>query len=210
MLNIKEIAKLAGFSISTVSKVMNGKDAGISDDTKSRILQIIKEYNYTPYPNIKKREAKTFLIALLLRTSSRDSGLLSGILQAVKVNGYSLLLSYYSDSEDDEKKTLLAFARQNPDGILWQTARPDIRKLCNQYIGNDVPLVSIGCRELDDKNTQRVCVSMEAMGYSLTAMAVQEQHVSIACLVDGKGDTEGREDFIEGYRSCLFDHAIPA
>ncbi|MFA7118949.1 MAG: helix-turn-helix domain-containing protein, partial [Sphaerochaetaceae bacterium] len=68
MLNIKEIAKLAGFSISTVSKVMNGKDAGISEETKTRILQVIKEYNYTPYPNIKKKETKSFLIALLLKT----------------------------------------------------------------------------------------------------------------------------------------------
>ncbi|MFA6846366.1 MAG: PfkB family carbohydrate kinase [Sphaerochaetaceae bacterium] len=205
MLNIKEIAKLAGFSISTVSKVMNGKDAGISEETKTRILQVIKEYNYTPYPNIKKKETKSFLIALLLKTSSRDSFLLSSILRTAKANGYSLLLTYCSGSLDEEKKTLLSLARQNPDGILWQEARKDARLLCDQYLGEGIPLISLGCQPLDDKGTLTLGVDRKMLGYRLTEMAIAEHHVSIACLVEGED-----KDFIEGYRSCLFDHSIPS
>ena len=48
-MTIKEIAALAGVSISTVSKIMNHKDASISPETRERVLRIVKEFNYTPY-----------------------------------------------------------------------------------------------------------------------------------------------------------------
>ena len=44
-MTIKEIARLAGVSISTVSKVMNRKDSSISPETRERVLRIIKEFN---------------------------------------------------------------------------------------------------------------------------------------------------------------------
>jgi ribokinase len=210
MLNIKEIAKLAGFSISTVSKVMNGKDTDISEDTRNRILQVIKEYNYSPYSNIKKREAKSLLIALLLKRISKDSTLLSGILETAKANGYSLLLNYCSDSGEDEKKTLLALARQNPDGILWENADENSRSLCDQYVGSDIPLVSLGYSKPDIEHFPVVGISMKTLGYSLTRMAVNTHHVSIVCLTGKAQPDYERTGFIEGYRSCLFDNSVPA
>ena len=42
-MNIKDIAKLAGVSASTVSKVINNKDRDISEDTRKKVLKIIKE-----------------------------------------------------------------------------------------------------------------------------------------------------------------------
>ena len=48
-MNIQEIAKLAGVSVSTVSKVMNGKDKDISEKTRKKVLQIIKDNSYMPY-----------------------------------------------------------------------------------------------------------------------------------------------------------------
>ena len=48
-MTIKEIAKLAGVSISTVSKIVNNKADNINIETRNRVLKIVKEYNYTPY-----------------------------------------------------------------------------------------------------------------------------------------------------------------
>ena len=48
-MNIQDIAKLAGVSASTVSKVMNGKDKDISEETKKKVLKIIEKENYIPY-----------------------------------------------------------------------------------------------------------------------------------------------------------------
>ena len=45
-MTIKEFALLAGVSVSTVSKIMNGKDASISARTREHVLKLAKEYNY--------------------------------------------------------------------------------------------------------------------------------------------------------------------
>lgn len=42
MMNIKDIAKLAGVSASTVSKIINNKDQTISKETRERVLKIVR------------------------------------------------------------------------------------------------------------------------------------------------------------------------
>ena len=46
-LTIKDIAKICGVGISTVSRAIND-DPGINQNTRKRILKVIKEYNYVP------------------------------------------------------------------------------------------------------------------------------------------------------------------
>ena len=51
-MNIRDIASAAHVSVATVSKVINHKDSEISNETRQRVLSVIKEYQYTPYANI--------------------------------------------------------------------------------------------------------------------------------------------------------------
>ena len=92
-MTIKEIAQLAGVSISTVSKIVNNKDQNIHPETRSRVLKIVKEYNYTPYGTVKNlSNAKSFLLAVLLRSSDFSPLLLNGILETAQEHGYNVLL----------------------------------------------------------------------------------------------------------------------
>lgn len=56
--NIKDIAKIAGVSVSTVSKIINNYSE-ISEDTKTRVQQIIKETGYTPSNSAKTLATKS-------------------------------------------------------------------------------------------------------------------------------------------------------
>lgn len=56
--NIKDIAKLAGVSVSTVSKIINNY-SDISEDTKTRVQRIIKETGYTPSNSAKTLATKS-------------------------------------------------------------------------------------------------------------------------------------------------------
>ena len=46
-MNIRDIASAAHVSVATVSKVINHKDSEISNETRQRVLSVIKEYQYT-------------------------------------------------------------------------------------------------------------------------------------------------------------------
>ncbi len=47
-LTIFEVARIAGVSITTVSRVINDKKKGVAEKTKSKVLRIIRKYDYFP------------------------------------------------------------------------------------------------------------------------------------------------------------------
>ena len=120
-MTIKEIAGLAGVSISTVSKIINNKDQDINPETRKRVLKIVKEYNYTPYGTVRNiSQAKTFLLAVLLRSCDENSPFIYGVLQTAQAYGYNIMLF---DSQDDatmELRHITTICRNNADGLIWE------------------------------------------------------------------------------------------
>ena len=120
-MTIKEIANLAGVSISTVSKIVNNKDQNINPETRSRVLKIVKEYNYTPYGNVKSiSTAKSFLIGVLLRRGSQTNLMLNGILCAAQEYGYSVLVYDSKDDMETELRHITSLCKNHVDGIIWE------------------------------------------------------------------------------------------
>ena len=120
-MTIKEIANLAGVSISTVSKIVNNKADNINVETRNRVLKIVKEYNYTPYGAAKSiSNAKTFIIGVLLKHTSQTNLLLDGIMQAAQRHGYNVLVCDSMDQEENELKHITALCRHNVDGVIWE------------------------------------------------------------------------------------------
>ena len=69
-MTINEIAKLAGVSPSTVSKIMNDKDSSISTETREHVLRIVKEYHYKPYASvITSNTSKSLCIGVIFRNA---------------------------------------------------------------------------------------------------------------------------------------------
>jgi len=65
-MTIKEIAKLAGVSPSTVSKIINRKDENISQETRRRVLEIVEQYQYSPVAKaLEKSSINTRLIGVV-------------------------------------------------------------------------------------------------------------------------------------------------
>ena len=61
-MNIKDIARLAGVSVSTVSKVMNRKDGTISQETREKVLKILESKNIqSDIEKLKLKLQKIFL-----------------------------------------------------------------------------------------------------------------------------------------------------
>lgn len=94
MVSIKDIAKRAGVSISTVSYALNGSDK-VTDETSARILQIAKELNYVPNAsarNLKKRETKILGVFLTDFRGDVYGDLLYGMKEISNSLGYDLVV----------------------------------------------------------------------------------------------------------------------
>lgn len=199
-MNIRDIARIAGVSTSTVSKIVNGKDSSISEETRKKVLTIVKEYHYKPYASAAKR-TRSYTIGVLLRSPISFDSTLDGIIQAAQNAGYATdAYNSYSDPER-ELKNIAAICGRNVDGVIWEPATPDSLAYASQF-PEGTPLLTIGPNGGD----QSLLLPYKEAAYKLTNELIERGHQHIACLM-----TRGRrtQDFFEGFRSCLFDHQLP-
>ncbi|WP_337099238.1 LacI family DNA-binding transcriptional regulator [Paenibacillus sp. YIM B09110] len=100
MASIKDIAKQAGVSISTVSYALNGSDK-VTKETAARILQIAAELNHVPHAAarlLKKKKSNLIGIFLTDFSGSFYGDLLQGVKDFLSVKGYDLLVCSGSQS----------------------------------------------------------------------------------------------------------------
>ncbi|MBT1175019.1 LacI family DNA-binding transcriptional regulator [Bifidobacterium sp. LC6] len=199
-MNIKDIARIAGVSTSTVSKIVNGKDSTISEETRKKVLAIVKEYHYKPYAAASKR-TRSYTIGVLLRSPISFDSTLDGIIEAAQNAGYATAAyNSYSDPEQ-ELKNIAAVCGRNVDGVIWEPATPNSLEYASQF-PQGTPLLTIGPNGGD----QSLLLPYKEAAYKLTNELIERGHRHIACLM-----TKGRRthDFLEGFRTCLFDHQMP-
>lgn len=73
-MNIKDIARLAGVSIATVSRVVN-ESKRVGEEIKQRVLVIIRQYNYEPNPDARE---------LALRRNGRFTKRITGYIEPIQ------------------------------------------------------------------------------------------------------------------------------
>lgn len=122
---LKDIAKLCGVSIATVSMIVNGKDDRISKETRSNVLSIIKEYNYVPNRIASSLVTKTTKsIGLILPDISNPffPGVARGVEDYANENGWSVILCNSDNSEKKEDMYLDMLQEKKVDGIILSAA----------------------------------------------------------------------------------------
>ena len=119
-MNIKEMAKLAGVSCATISRVLN--DSGyVKEDTRKKVMEIIREYNYTPNMIARSLSSKdSFNIGIIIpNVGEKQYGkILEGAAKETAKHGYNLV---FMDSENDqkaEKKWLEEVKNQHMKGLV--------------------------------------------------------------------------------------------
>lgn len=123
-MNIRDVARLADVSVSTVSKVINKKDASVSAATREKILRIVKEYNYLPYANVRTPvKGTTLVLGVLVNDTRTQSGKLMGILNECRQWGYGALV-YTSGNMQEEEKNMHVLSSFHVDGVIWEKATP--------------------------------------------------------------------------------------
>lgn len=200
-MTIKEIAQMAGVSISTVSKIMNHKDDSISAETRERVLRIVKEFNYTPYSNTLVNNSKTFILGVLA-CSCEANRTLSGILTEARIHGYSILAVESEGDTGTEYKGANALCRHHVDAILWEPADASNLQCIDTFQSSGIPYLIFNSSEADEACN----IDFAQMGIMATSTLIKKHHRNIACLLSPGVRTE---QFLKGYKKCLFDEGIP-
>ena len=125
-LSIREIAKLAGCSVSTVSNVLNEREGFFSEDTRKRVMQVVRENNYVSNSAGRTlRKGSTETVGVVFYPKNTDifgSEFYINILRSVQSylakNNYEMLLSEYTADMFSAGLPPQCVLRGKVDGII--------------------------------------------------------------------------------------------
>ncbi|WP_170289373.1 LacI family DNA-binding transcriptional regulator [Metabacillus lacus] len=122
-LNMKEIAKLAGVSTATVSRVLN-HSGKVKESTRKKIEELIEQTGYRP--NVLARELaekKTNLIGLIVHAMTGEGipKAVNGLNEQLSENGYSLLIAGSNGIFENEMKQIELFRQKRVEGMVFAT-----------------------------------------------------------------------------------------
>ena len=92
---MKDIAREAGVSITTVSKILNNVDMHISEATKERVMELVKAYNYVPNQiakGLRSKNSNTIGIVTYDIADPYVSQIIVGVESVSKANDISVLI----------------------------------------------------------------------------------------------------------------------
>ena len=118
MNKIADVAKAAGVSISTVSKVMNDR-GGISESTRAKVLAVIESMNYhSDFAAKGLRTKKTMMLGTLVRYLENEyfQRIVAGIEDAAYARGYNVVICNCQLSTERERTLLKLFLHRRVDG----------------------------------------------------------------------------------------------
>lgn len=120
MASIKEIAQRAGVSTATVSRVLNNNPS-VREGTRNKVKEAILALDY--YPNalargLKTRTSKTIGLLIPEIQNMFIPSVTFGLEEVLKENGYIALLSYTFYEDEEECRSVLAFAERKIDALV--------------------------------------------------------------------------------------------
>lgn len=203
-MNINDIARLAGVSASTVSKVMNGKDKDISEETKKKVLKTIEQENYVPYLKYREKEGlKNHLIGLLIRRDNRErENIVMCTERAVRQKGYNLIINYM-DSGQEVCERMEEMFRRKAAGVLIDSRQWNAG---GRFEHTSVYLSQT--KEFDDRQRNTFYYRLSEAGRMAAEYLMKAGHQKIACMVHKRDSS-----ILDGYRMAMQNnnlHILPS
>lgn len=202
-MNIREIAKLAGVSISTVSKVLNKKDQAISEETRQKVLSVMKENHYQAYSGSRfPMRPHSFLLGAVLCKRPGMDLFLEALMKTASQAGYSVI-ARFAESAEEEQACLDILKGYPLDGMVFCRV-PGSAQDGEKYF-DGIPCCTL---EFNKRLSPSMPgIDFEQLGREATEVLIRRKHRRIFCVVHGDSDSENL--FVEGFQKSLAQHHLP-
>ncbi len=207
MTTLNDVAKRAGVSPMTVSRVINNSGY-IHPSTRERVEQAIAELGYVPNAlarSLRFKQTKTLGLILTDITNPFFTTLARGVEDAASEHGFSVIFCNTDESRDEEAEYLNVVARKQVDGILLVPAfssRESVDFL--REIG--IPFVVLD-RRIPGLTVDSVRCDSEQGSYELTQHLIALGHQRIVALSGPEAVTTAA-DRIAGYRRAMAEKGL--
>lgn len=209
---IKDIAKICGVGVSTVSRAINNHP-DINEETKTKIMEVIREYNYIPNNsarNLKRVDAKAIAVLIKGITNPFFSSMVKIMEEEIQKKKYSLVLNHVDETEDEVEIALELIKEKRLRGIIFlggyfSHTEEKLRQLKVPFV-----LSTIGVIENVEKSIySSVAVDDFEESYKMVHYLCELGHRRIAIIATGDSDKSIGKLRLDGYMKALEDAKIP-
>lgn len=205
---MKDVADSCGVSVATVSKVINGKDANISEDTRKNVLDAIKRMGYVQNAVAKGlRTQRTNMLGFILPEISNPffSEIARGIEDRARRHNFGVIISDTNGDAQQEYDNFKRLTSRMVDGIIF--TRTLKRQYLQEYSSMGLPIVLVD-REIDLRGTGFGAVTVDTQRgvYEATKILIANGCRKIAFI---SAQYMSDHDRFDGYRKALEEKGLP-
>ncbi len=210
MASMDDVAKRAGVSIATVSRVLNN-NGKVNEATRARILKAIKELKYQPSRVAKRLRSKSIssnLLGVLIPDIQNPFyvEVLEGIEEIAYQNNYALIMCNFGQDEKKEKLYLEILQSEAIDGLIAAPASEEDVQL-KKMVKDGLPVVCVD-RGLSEIDVDVVLIDNEAGAYNAVDFLAKSGYKRIAHIT-GLLSIPSSVLREKGYKRALQDNGLP-
>lgn len=206
---MKHIAELCGVSVATVSKIVNGKDDDVKEETRLRVLKTVEEEGYfinTLARSMKTKNTKTLGLIVPDFKNAYYTDISRGAEDMAVRKGYSLFLCNTDDSINKEISYLVKLMEKQVDGIIIiASMERDVEM--EELLKINVPFAVLNNSTNYKDYSVKVHVDDYTGMYEGMEHLIGLGHKKIMYLQGETGLSFGEERF-RGYKDALEKHGI--
>lgn len=209
MSTLKEVAKEANVSITTVSRVINDSSK-VNIKTRERVEDAMKLLKFQPNrvaQRLRANKGRSKLLGLIIPDIQNQfySSIVRGIEDMSYGNNYAVILCNSDENPEKEKFYLEVLRSESVDGIILPPIRQN-GKFIKDLIKSGIPVICFD-RKLSSQSIDTVVIDNEKGGYLATSHLIELGHRDIAVITSSLS-ISSFEDRFKGYKHALEDHGI--
>lgn len=211
MITIRDVAKHAGVSVATVSRVIN-KTGGVSEEMRQRVQESIQALGFEPdflAQSWRTRVTRTIAAVVSDNTSPHHGIMLREAGAVALAHDYSLILCITYFDTEIENRYLRMLRLRRVDGVLLNNIG-DCREHVRKFNEAGVPVVLLNRPLCDDSPLVDAVVADSYQGaYDLVHHLIRVGHRRIALVYDQGLNAYHKSERLRGYREALRAQALP-
>ena len=211
-MTIKDIARIAGVSVSTVSRVLN-EHPDVSQEAYDKVMAVVAEYNYIPNTSARNLgKSSSDNIGLIVRGLSNPfyTNIITEIGSKIEKAGYTMVMQQIGVQDDEIMTAAIMERDKRLQGLIFLGGRLDYTK--EQMSSINVPFVcctfSNRYGALDKTDYSSVCIDDNQAAYKAVEKLYAHGHRKIAVLLSRPDDGSVSQLRYEGYERALNDFGL--
>lgn len=208
MVSIKDVARMAGVSDKTVSRVVNG-EGNVHPKTRKKVERAIADLNYVP--NLSARLVRTNrsqtigVITDLVSTTPYSGDIVRGIQDWAKAAGRTVLTANTGGDAEEERRAWRTFQEHRIDGVIYATMAHREVELSRRDL--PLPTVLVNCSSANDLDFPSIVPDDYAGSLHLAEHLVSKGHTRIG-YVRLNPALKAAHLRLAGFRDVMKRHAI--